>query len=190
MLKTSLKCARFLAAKRISYVNSALWHITVRGCYFCSNLKARTELLHSADTFNPSDSATQGCWHSCSIFAENLGDEVCFKYVSSSVVPGILWGSFSLRISLGCPMVSAAFHPFTISSLLLWKSWACSPVASSHPSCQACPAPSATFWIAKTEWNQSSIDPALYFMRSFYSFIPVSPDSSPNHFTFFFYSLL
>lgn len=187
MLKTSLKCARFLAAKRISYVNSALWHITVRGCYFCSNLKARTELFHSADTFNPSDSATQGCWHSCSIFAENLGDEVCFKYVSSSVVPGILWGSFSLRISPGCPMVSAAFHPFTISSLLLWKSWACSPVASSHPSCQACPAPSATFWIAKTDWNQTSIDPALYFMRSFYSFIPVSPDSSPNHFTFFFF---
>lgn len=123
---------------------------------------------HCAETSGPSDSATEGYWCFCSVFAEKLGDQVLFQYVSSSAVPDIpspsdllikevlpCWGSFSLSISLGWPLVSAAFHHFTISShciLLLWKSWECSPTASSHPSCQACSGLSAILlWRAKIE---------------------------------------
>lgn len=58
------------------------------------------------------------------------------------------------------PPISAVFQHFTIgshSSLIPWKSWECSPVASSHPSCQACSGLSAILlWAAKLEWNQSS----------------------------------
>lgn len=169
-------------------------------------------ISHSAETSGPSDSATESYWCSCSVFTEKLGDQVLFQYVSSSAVPDIpspsdllikevlsCWGSFSLSISLGWPLVSAAFHHFTISShcsLLLWKSWECSPVASSHPSCQACSGlPAVLLWRAKIEWNQSSVGTnwpcftlheVLLFLHTYFSLMTLHPTTSVLFFSILF----
>lgn len=74
---------RFLAAKRIYCVSDSF--CTPR--WWVADVSAAAPELwqrdsHRAGTLGAGDSATEGYCCSCSIFSENLGDQVHFKYVS------------------------------------------------------------------------------------------------------------
>lgn len=89
---------------------------------------------------------------------------------------------------------------FTISPLAVFffgmQSWECSPVASSHPSCQACSDLSAILpWMdskksSRTKALQEQICPALYFMKSLYSlYVSLLTPHPTSVLLFFFFPL-